>query len=214
MGIIEFDGVLLCFLQVMEELGPLVESGGLAVGLLDLAQLAEGVVPGAADAGFVAVKAGEGLVGSFAEQVHAGGLFASQGGVDDPGFEAGRAEKFPFGEGDLFDEGEFGVGAGGEVEFALEEELVELEIVFAGEDGGDGAEVVEGGVTRDGLLACLAGRPCRMKGIGAIGGEFSVGDGGRDFGFHGEISFPFREMLTGMTAPALVGCGTLNPIRG
>ena len=110
-------------------------------------------MPGAADAGLVALQAGQCLVGSFAEQGHAGGGSTGEGGVDDPGFPLRGAEELPLCESDLFDQGVLGVGAGGEVDFAFKEKALEVELVFTSQDREDGGQIMASGVAGNGPLA-------------------------------------------------------------
>ena len=127
-GIGGFDDFLHSLLQADDVEGAVLNLAGSVVQLLGLTELAEGVVPGAADAGFVAVEAGEGFVERFTEEFLARGLLVGEGRVDDLGFPLRDAEEFPFREGDLLDQSMFGMGEGGEVEFALKEEGLEVSL--------------------------------------------------------------------------------------
>src|SRR5688500_10483847 len=129
-GIGGFDDFLHSLLHADDVLGAVLDVSRRVVELLHLAKLAEGVVPGAADGGFVAVEACEGVIGRLAEEFLAGGLPVGQSCIDDLRLPLRDAEEFPFGEGDLFDEHVFRVGAGSQVKFGLEEKMLEGELVL------------------------------------------------------------------------------------
>ena len=108
--------------------------------------------------GLEAMEAGERFVGRFAEEFFAGGRPVGKGPVDDFSLPLCDTEEFPFGEGDLFDQGVLGVGVGAEVEFAFEEKVFELGLVFGGENGANGRQVVPYGVAE---TVC---RPASVRG--------------------------------------------------
>src|ERR1035441_370490 len=98
------------------------------------------------------------------------GEFAGwDGGVMDSGLGAVDAGQFPLVDGDLFDQGLFHIVLGHPGGGEPLQVLVEFRLVFAGDDGGFGAEAVDEAIEAGALLAFGSVGTCRFLRIAPVG---------------------------------------------
>ena len=110
-----------------------------------------------------------------------GGLEGRQAGIEDLGFDAGKAALQPGGADEGLDELGFELGGGAELAVEVGGELFERGGVFAGDDKGLGVNAEFPGVAAGGGLALDGVRAGGELRVGSVGGD--LGSGGHERSF-------------------------------